>query len=199
MKYNIIIRSLFATLIFFFAACNPTSNLAKYKAEKNLNPAQINEFKYKIIRYSGKLPKKGNHDNKFDSFFDDYYQDLANKHELKYYVPKHTDGYTYFCTYRVAPSLKIKKVALAGRLILDESGSISHYEEIYRTWKFEEEELTRKNDYLFAKLLKGEDLSPYFNHNSGDEEWIEFPDKNVVFDIKLRRWIAIDLNELSID
>jgi hypothetical protein len=121
--------------------------------------------------------------------------DLAHKHELVYLVPDYNDGYTYFCLFRIAPSLVVKKVALAGRLKLSSNGSIEYYEEIYRTWKMLPDELEKKNDLLFSMLLKGEDLSPYYNHNSGDEEWIEFPDKNIHFDTNLRKWIGLSLYE----
>jgi hypothetical protein len=86
-------------------------------------------------------------------------------------------------------------VAVAGRLKFDDNDSLIHYEEIYRTWKMLPDELEKKNDLLFSMLLKGEDLSPYYNHNSGDEEWIEFPDKNIHFDTNLRKWIGLSLYE----
>jgi hypothetical protein len=170
-------------------SCQSKIHLDSYVAEVVLTVNEEKEFKNSIIRYIGKLHKKANHTNKFDSFFDSYYEDLLHKHELVYYVKNHHDGFDYFCFTRIAPSLKIKKVAIAGRVKKSDTGDIIHYEEVYRTWKMEPDELKKKNDQLFTMLLQGKDLSPYYNHLSGEEEWIEFPDKDVVYDIEARRWI----------
>jgi hypothetical protein len=173
----------------FFMSCQPKVNLDAYAAETVLTINEEKQFKSSIIRHIGKLHKKANHTNKFDPFFDSYYHDLETKHELVYYVKNHSDGFDYFCFTRIAPSLKVKKVAIAGKVKKSDNGELIHYEEIYRTWKMEPEELKQKNDRLFMMLLQGKDLSPYYNHLSGEEEWIEFPDKDVVYDIEARRWI----------
>lgn len=174
-------------------ACNPKKtqiNLQAHLADNHLTPEQQDSFTYAIIRHLGKLHKKANHTTKFDAFFDEYYQELTQKHTLLYYIPQHTDGYTYFCFIRQAPSLYQKKVAIAGKLLWNQDGTLKHYEELYRTWKMPEEELLDKNETLFSMLIEGKDLSPYYNHRSGDEEWIEFPDSMVRFDTQLKRWIT---------
>lgn len=171
--------------------CVENSNnliLADFKPVALSTKEQQDSFIYTFIRHAGKLHKKANDSSKFIDFFDEYYMELASKHELLYLAPDFKDGYTYFCLSRIAPSLTVKKVAVAGRLKFDDTDSLVHYEEIYRTWKMLPDELTRKNDLLFSMLLNGEDLSPYYNNNSGEEEWIEFPDGAIRFDVNLRKW-----------
>jgi len=146
-----------------------------------------------IIRYMGHLPKKGSHLNKFDSQFDEYYSKLALDYTLEAY---HADSeYEYILTSRVAPSLKIKKIAIGIKLKRDKNGQILFYEEVFRTWKFVEEEMIEKGQMLFVKMIQGKDLSPYYPQNSGKEEYIEFPDERVKFDIKERRWSTISENK----
>ena len=181
-----------------FVGCVDNSKkliLADFKPVDLPTKEQQDSFIYTFIRHAGKLHKKANDSSKFTNFFDEYYLALASKHELLYLAPDFKDGYTYFCLSRIAPSLTVKKVAVAGRLKFDDNDSLIHYEEIYRTWKMLPDELEKKNDLLFSMLLKGEDLSPYYNHNSGDEEWIEFPDKNIHFDTNLRKWTGLSLYE----
>ncbi|WP_238531621.1 hypothetical protein [Nitritalea halalkaliphila] len=38
-------------------------------------------------------------------------------------------------------------------------GQLLHYEEVFRTWKFEEEELLEKGLFLFDRMVRGEDLT----------------------------------------
>jgi hypothetical protein len=173
----------------FFFACNSSDSIASFAADKQLTQEKQDEFKRAIIRFTGKLHKKATHETKFDPFFSEYYHNLASNHTLLYYVPLHSDGFTYFSMKRIAPSMQLKEVAITGRVKFDESDSLVYYEELYRTWKMTPEVLTKKNNILFAKLLKGEDLTPYYNHMSGEEEWIEFPDKDIQFDVEARRWL----------
>lgn len=177
------------SLFIFISACNSNDSLRSFEADKQLSTEQQLAFKTQIIRFVGKLHKKATHESKFDPFFSEYYHELAKKHTLLYYVPNAPDGFTYFSIKRIAPSMKLKEVAIAGRVKFNSQNEITYYEEIYRTWKMEPKELNTKNNILFSKLLKGEDLSPYYNHMSGDEEWIEFPDKDIQFDVESRRWL----------
>lgn len=194
MKNTVI---LFLFLLLISACDNHKIKLDNYNPSNHLSTEEVDNLKNEIIRHLGKLHKKATHETKFDNFFNEYYFEQAKKHELIYYVPRHTDEYTYFCFTRIAPSIKIKKVAIVGRIKRNEKKEIVHYEEIYRTWKFEPELLKEKNDILFIKLLNGEDLSRYYNHNSGEEEWIEFPDKGVNFNIEKRRWIKEGSDNLN--
>lgn len=48
--------------------------------------------------------------------------------------------------------------------------------------------LIRRGGLLFDKMVKGESLEPYVTKNSNGVEFIEFPDDNVYYDKKMRKW-----------
>jgi hypothetical protein len=144
-----------------------------------------------IIRYMGHLPKKGSHENKFEDRFDHYYQFLILDYTIEAY--KHDSEYEYLLTSRITPSLKVKKIAIGIKLKREKNGKITYYEEVFRTWKFAEDEMKKKGQMLFDQMVKGKDLSPYYPQNS-NEEYIEFPDERVKFDTETRRWMTISQN-----
>ncbi|RZS95709.1 hypothetical protein [Cecembia calidifontis] len=159
---------------------------SKYDPGKYLNEKEQKQILLTSIRYMGHLPKKATHQTKFDPVYDEYYSKLALDYTLEAYYKK--DGYEYFLASRIAPSLKVKKVAIGVKMKRTSDGQLEFYEEVFRTWKFEIPEMLEKGLMLFDKMVKGEDLSPYYPQNSGEEEYIEFPDAKVYFDVEERRW-----------
>lgn len=143
----------------------------------------------KIIRYTGDLPKKATHETKFDTVFNAFYAREIRKHRIDRYYKDENTGYTYLLVSRVAPSLAAKRVATGIKLRL-EGDSIVYYNEVFRTWKMPEQELAEKAGMLFEKMVRGQDLSPYYPQNSGQEEYIEFPDPHTHFDEQKRRWVS---------
>jgi hypothetical protein len=107
------------------------------------------------------------------------------------------EDYEYVLTSRIAPSLKEKKIAIGVKMQRNANGDLTYYEEVFRTWKFEIPEMQVKGLMLFDKMVKGEDLSPYYPQNSGKEEFIEFPDEKVTFDIEERRWKIKEMDGLE--
>lgn len=144
---------------------------------------------YSMVRYFGKLPKRNaTHDNKFEKEFDEHYQAHALEHKvLGYYTGK--DEKEFLLIQREAPSLLKKYISTGIVFERDESDSIVFYDEVFRTWKMPKEELKEKGLMLFGKMVKGEDLIPYYPPNSGEEEFIEFPDERNAFDVRSRRWL----------
>jgi len=155
-----------------------------------LSELEQKNFNYSIIRYTGRLAKKATHKTKFESKFDEEYLALAEASDLVFYYPDSKTGEIYFAITKIAPSLKIKKVATVGKMKKDASGTIEMYEEAFRTWKMEEPELLQKTELLFLKYVNGEDLSPYYTKNSQPEFYIEFPDENTYYDTKNRIWVS---------
>jgi hypothetical protein len=174
-----------------------TTTVPETRPEKHLNATEQNEFLYKIARYHGKLPPKSNHVTKFNPEFDADYRQIASKYELIAYYPKPQSDTIFFMTYRMAPSMIVKKVATAGKLVWGEDDKPLYYEEIFRTWKMVPDELDIKAGMLWSKLLSNEDLGPYLPQNSGEDEYIEFPDQNTKFDVSLKRWISSRENPLE--
>ncbi|MGY6520839.1 MAG: hypothetical protein ACXIUD_03875 [Mongoliitalea sp.] len=170
-------------LLFVLVACQTKE---PYDPSNHLSKQEQQALLLSTVRYFGHLPKKGTHENKFNEVFDEYYSKLVLDYTLEAYIPH--DGYEYYMISRIAPSLKQKKVALAIRVQRDADKNITFYEEIFRTWKFEIPEMLEKSMMLFDLLIKGEDLSPYYPQNSGDDEFIEFPDERTYFDTDERRW-----------
>jgi hypothetical protein len=175
-------KGLFLVLMILFS-CERGS---KYDPDKSLHEKEQRQILLTSIRYMGHLPKKANHLTKFDAVYDEYYSKLALDYTLEAYYTK--GGFEYFLASRIAPSLKVKKVAIGVKMKRTPDGQLEYYEEVFRTWKFEIPEMLEKALMLFDKMVKGEDLSPYYPHNSGEEEFIEFPDAKVYFDVEERRW-----------
>jgi hypothetical protein len=170
---------------------------SKYDPGKYLNEKEQKQILLTSIRYMGHLPKKATHQTKFDPVYDEYYSKLALDYTLEAYYKK--DGYEYFLASRIAPSLKVKKVAIGVKMKRTSDGQLEFYEEVFRTWKFEIPEMLEKGLMLFDKMVKGEDLSPYYPQNSGEEEYIEFPDAKVYFDVEERRWKINSVHQLDIE
>ncbi|OYQ37854.1 hypothetical protein CHU92_07375 [Flavobacterium cyanobacteriorum] len=161
--------------------------------EKNSNPQQLSpaeqeSFKYAVSRYINKAPKDAEGNKKFDAAYDNGYRIMAQKNDLLHYYKDDKTGTVYFAIAKIAPSLKLKKVATGGKLKFDAKGEIAAYEEVFRTWKMEEGELKQKTALLFKKFIDGEDLSPYYTKNANGESYIEFPDENTYYDKNSRGW-----------
>jgi len=183
-------NSFFKVLVF----CLIISLLSCKEESLNLDPKHYlsleeqEEFKMKIVRYYHKTPKKVSHADKFNSEHDSIYKVKAEKSDLLYLYFDEKNKEYYFAIARIAPSLKLKKVATVGKLKIDSNDSITYYEENFRTWKMEMEELKVKTFQLMEKYIKGEDLTVYFTKNSSPEFWIEFPDDNNYYCTESRQW-----------
>lgn len=179
---------LLLSLLFFALSCSGPSQ--DIPLEVNLTTQEIEKYKYDIIRYAGKLAPRATEQTKFSPAFDEYYRELSQKHDLK--ALHKTGNREYFLLTRIAPSIHLKKVAVGGFLEKNEEGRLSHYEEVFRTFKMEEEELVKKSRILFNLMIKGKDLSPYYFENSKGEEYVEFPNGNVIFNPQNRKWETIE-------
>ncbi|HMO39434.1 MAG TPA: hypothetical protein PKC76_17665 [Saprospiraceae bacterium] len=171
------------------SACN-TKGIEDYQADKYLNEAAQQTFLYDIMRYMGRLAPQATQATKHEARFDEHYTKQVNAHRLDFYYADAKSGFIYFAVSRIAPSIHVKRVTIGGKLKRNEEGEIAYYEEVFRTWKMLEAEHAEKSAMLFAKMVKGEDLSPYYPENSGKEEFIEFPNEDVYFDAEQRLWIS---------
>lgn len=145
------------------------------------------------MRYMAELPGKSNQETKFDTIFDEHYLSKASEHHILYcYEVNDTN---FLLVYRIAPSISEKFVGIGVKLVVNENDSILYYEESFRTWKMPLDLLTLKGRELFDLYVIGKDLAKYYPQNSGEEEWIEFPDENTRFDTTNRRWIS-DLEDV---
>ncbi|MCC5942660.1 MAG: hypothetical protein JJU37_14055 [Balneolaceae bacterium] len=188
MKSKLYITVLLLFLVILFASCIKQN--IPYNADSIFTESEQKEWVYQVIRYAGHLAPRATHDTKFSSEFDAHYRELAEKHKLNFIYSYPESGEQYFLITRQAPSLYDRRVAIAGMLLLDENGELVHYEEKFRTWKLSPDELMEKSKILFSKLVAGEDLSPFYPENSGDEEYIEFPDQYTSFDVDKREWVT---------
>jgi hypothetical protein len=183
-----VMRKILAGLfgILFLGSCSNTS----YTIDPNgqLSKEEQAQFKYEIVRYFEKLPsEKVHHEDKFDTLYNSYYQQKAKEANLLFYY-KAPDSSEYFAIAKIAPSLTIKRVATIGKLKKDKEGKITYYEEAARTWKMVEPELHKKTEVLFMDFIQGEDLSPYYTKNSGEDFYIEFPDDRTFYNTQTRKW-----------
>ncbi len=183
------------SVFLILSSCKQDSKVVLIEAHETISSDSIELFKYKIIRYLGKLPGKADHTTKFDTMFNNHYESLARQHDLIYYIPNKNNKNTInFLITRIAPSLYKKKVAIGGEVRFDDSGEVVFYKEEFRTWKMLIPELKEKYDLLFTMYLQGNDLTPYYTENSNGEEYIEFPNEHVSFDTEQRRWVS-DLDD----
>jgi hypothetical protein len=180
---NSFIKASLIILTISVFACRPS---VTYDPQAHVPAAQQEQFLYSIGRYAAKLPKRANHEVKFDAKYDAYYREEMKKYRLeKYHVLP--DGTHYFMISRPAPSLYEKRVAIGGRLRYDEAGDIAEYEEVFRTWRLKTDELNRKSEVLFATLVETGNVNAYLPDQTEDE-WVEFPDGKSYFDVASRRW-----------
>jgi hypothetical protein len=151
----------------------------------HLTPQQQDQNIWKIIRYLAKPPEGLLPMEVFYPQYDSFYHVAQGLHRLDaYYINEETH---YFLISRRAPSIKDKRVATGGRMKFDELGNLTEYEEVFRTWKMEDEVLKKKSLLLFDILVRGGDLTRYYTNNNS-EEYIEFPDPINYYDVKDRKW-----------
>lgn len=141
---------------------------------------------WKIIRYVGRAPEGLTFEERFYKPYDSVYQEQAKQHKLDAYFIK---GNThYFLVSRRSPSLIDKRVASAGKFVLDDDNKITDYEEAFRTWKLVPDTLAKREMILFDAFVKGVSLAPYETKNSKGVEFIEFPDERTYFDKEFKQW-----------
>lgn len=155
----------------------------------HLNIEQQKNLKYDVIRYIQDLPRNATQQNKFDTIFDAPYKKMADSLDILNAYKNLESDTLYFAVAKIAPSLKLKKVATVGKLVYDKNHKIQYYEETFRTWKMEVPELKETTEMLFKKFIQGKDLSEFYTKNSNGKFIIEFPDDNNKYDTKSRQWI----------
>lgn len=170
-------------VVLFIQSCHSSKD---YNTESYLSVKEKDEVLQSIIRYMGKPPENVSASEKFDAKHNDYYLDIASRHKFELYFIDET-GTHYFLISRPAPSLYEKRVAIGGKLKLNEKGELLEYEEVFRTWKMKDEELKVKGLLLFDLMVNNNDVSPYYRVNS-TEEYIEFPDEHNYYDKTDRTW-----------
>ena len=177
-------RHFFFTLLLvsFFCQC---SSDKKYDPDSQLTPQEKDRIMMTLIRYVAKTPENVNESEKFSNKYDSYYQQRASQTKLEQY---YVDGkQQYFLISQPAPSLVEKRHATGGKMILDDTGNLLEYEEVFRTWKLIPDTLKRRSYVLFDKMVNGEPLATYLTKNSS-MEYIEFPDDHTFYDKTSRRW-----------
>ncbi len=174
-------------MLLFLLSC--TSSTSNYNANEQLTPDQQKALVASVIRYAAELPKKATIENRMDTAWNSHYAEQVEKHRLDFYYTNPGTKDTYLMISRLAPSLKVKRVGIGIHLRM-EGDSIAYYKEVFRTWKMPEDVLAEKGGKLFALMVKGRDLSPYYPENSGAQEYIEFPDANTYYDVEKRKWIS---------
>jgi hypothetical protein len=177
----------FTILLILFTVLIQSCSFEKdYNPTAHLSVERQDEMMDKIIRYMAKPPEGISFEERFYKGYDDHYQDQKRIHRLDaYYI----DGQThYFMVSRVAPSLTEKRVAIGGKLMLDDNGNLSYYEEVFRTWKMHSDTLNTRSALLFDVMVNGKDLTQYYTSNTGDADYIEFPDERTYFDVEKRMW-----------
>lgn len=142
----------------------------------------------KVIRYLGSLPDKVGWQDRFSKEYDGHYDQEITRYRIDRYFESDQTGDIYFLASRIAPSIYEKRVSYGVHMRMT-GDSISYYHEVFRTWKHTEEVLNPRADSLFAMMVNGDDLRPYYADQKGDQ-YIEFPDSNTYYDTISRRWVS---------
>lgn len=157
-----------------------------YDPSSALTAVEQDQLMTKVIRYQAKAPEGISEDERFYSAYNAYYDEQKSRHRLDAYFE---DGVIrYFLVSRPAPSLVEKRVAIGGKIKMDDKGEMIEYEEVFRTWKMADSLQIKKSLMLFDKMVNEKSLEPYLTKNSAPEEYIEFPDDHTYFDKIDRRW-----------
>jgi hypothetical protein len=175
-----------AFLMILFSCIWSCESREKYNPTRYLPLGEQKQFLNNIGRYIAKLPKRASHEQKFDSRYDEYYQEEMQKYKVQHYYIS-PDSTHFFLVNRPAPSLYEKRVAIGGRLKYNNKGGLVEYEEVFRTWKMKEDELTRKGEILFKTMVEKGNVNEYLPDKT-QEDWVEFPDSRNFFDKTSRRW-----------
>lgn len=160
-----------------------------FDASNNLTSEEAEELKLKMIRSIGKLPKKANHQTKYEKKFDDYYTELASRHSFLFFYNSPESDTTYFAITRRAPSLYDKHVSIGGKFITNDS-TFSYFEETFRSFKMLKDELHEKTASVFQDMIDAKNLEKYYFKNSQPEEIIEFPDEYTYYSPEKLMWVS---------
>ncbi|MCS7004279.1 MAG: hypothetical protein NZM38_03015 [Cytophagales bacterium] len=173
----------------FLGNCNNNHNRSDINVNVStyLDSVAQKKLLAKICRYAAKRPKNVSCGKQFDSQFDAYYQEELKKYRWEGIYPASNKKEYFFLVSRSAPSLYEKRVAIGGKIALDEKDSIIYYEEAFRLYKMKIEEMKRKSQMVFQEYIEGKDLTRYYPQNSS-EEIIEFPDQTNYFNVSTGCW-----------
>ena len=193
---------LVAIILFFFGLLFTNCEDQNQKTNfKNINQVDAlvdvfkNKFTHKLIRFVGRKPEDASHENKFHPYFDKFYENQVNQHELIAYHKNENKAFFVFT--RIAPSVHLKKVAIGGYAQFDSNGELKNIVQLFRSWKLIPDSLQKRVELLFPLMVKGESLAPYYTENIGNTEYIEFPNNEVWYDVEKRRWTSSREDVLS--
>jgi len=157
-----------------------------YNPETHMSAQQQEAFMSGILRYMSRAPEGVAPEDRLNPAHDAHYAEQRGSHRLDALYKK---GDTYFfMVSRPAPSLTEKRIAIGGKATLNDKMRLDYYEEIFRTWKMEPDTLSRRGLFLFDRMTKEKDLTPYYASHSGNTDYIEFPDERTYFDVRQRIW-----------
>jgi len=162
-------------------------NESTYEPSAYLSAIEQDEILGRMVRYMARAPEGITPDERFYKGYDTYYREQERLHRLEaYYIDKNRKH--YFLVSRIAPSLAEKRIAIGGTLTRNQAGELTAYEEVFRTWKMVPDTLAKRSIFLFDKMVKNEKLHSWYPGQSGDTEYIEFPDDRTYFDVKTKAW-----------
>jgi hypothetical protein len=176
------------TLILALLTLISCSENKSYNPDDHLSASEKNAIMTSVARNLAKAPENITGDARYNAEHDEHYQEKISQMRLEQYTVRGDDY--YFLISQPAPSMIVKRHATGGRFKLNDSGEITEYEEVFRTWKLIPDTLKHRSYELFDKMVKGESLDRYRTKNSNGVEYIEFPDDLVYYDIVARTWRA---------
>lgn len=175
------INSLFA-FISFTIILNACSTKSSYDAVNNFDKIAEEKFLFKIMPLIAQRAPYSNDTTRFESRFDEHYKNELVKFDLISYQQQ-PDSSACFLIYKVAPSLKVKKIAIGGKIKIV-NDSIVEFEEVFNTPKMELKELDSKSSELFNELATQGNVKKYL----GNADMIEFPDSRTCYDKAKLKW-----------
>ena len=173
----------FVFTVFSLQMCSQEKD---YRPSSTLEPREQQAFLWSVIHYLGRIPEGVRAGDRFNPRYDSFYLEQVGFHRLEAYYA--SGERNYFLISRRAPSLYDRRVATGGYVTFGVGGKVTDYEEVFRTWKMDPDTLIRRGFLLFDKMVNGEDLKPFETRNSGNTDYIEFPDAQTWYDKGSRSW-----------
>ena len=159
----------------------------RYDPSNELSKEEQARLIRQMVYYSTKLAPNASDSSKFDPKFNWYYDRAAGESSLMKFYATPEPGSWYFMVSRMARSMTPMQEGIAGKVKLNDDGTIADYEEVFRMWKMPADTLTVRGAMLFDRMVTGRDLSLFYPKYQGDK-YIELPTEGYYFDKPSKHW-----------
>ena len=173
--------------LIIFIVIISSCNSKKQKASDYFTDDQADTLLTNIITYIYIPAPKATNETKFQPQFRGFYTKNISKFNLQNYYQAE-DGWHYFLIIRPVAGGSLFKRGVLGKFKLKEDSLMpTEFEEVANTPHLKEGIVQERSEYLFQELIKNGNL----NKQIPMKQYIEWPDKHLAYDKKMKEWITI--------